>query len=119
MLAVVALSRRFERYLAGSVLVVIGVVLLSYLLGFSAPRQLPALFLIGVGVVFCILAVQKMKNPVKYEMSARTTFWYGVLALAIGVLWFSVIIQTSVAEYLLVLIIIFFGLVFLAYSRGK
>lgn len=113
------MSRSFERYLAGSVLLVIALVLLSYLLGFSAPKQVPGLLLVGVGAIFCILALLKAKAPEKHGMSARTTFWYGVLAVAIGVLWIALSIQTMMAEYLLVLVLIFFGLVFLAYSRSK
>ena len=98
-------------------MLVIGLVLLGYFLGFNTLREVPALFLVGVGAIFCVEAVLKVKAPVKYEMSARTTFWYGVLALAIGVLWFSLSLQTIITEYLLVLIFIFFGLVFLAYTR--
>ena len=113
------MSRGFERYLAGSVLLVVALVLLSNLLGLSTPKQVPGLLLVGVGVIFCILALLKLKAPSKYEMSARTTFWYGVLSLAIGVLWITLSIQTVIAEYLLVLILIFFGLMFLAYSRSK
>jgi len=113
------LSRRFERYLAGAVMLVIGLVLLRYLLGYSSPRQVPALFLIGVGAIFCVQSVLKAKSPVKYEMSPRVTLAYGILALLIGVLWFSLSLQTLIAEYLLVLIFIFFGLVFLAYTRLK
>jgi apolipoprotein N-acyltransferase len=98
-------------------MVVIGLVLLSYLLGFGSPRQIPAFFLVGVGGVFCVQAVLKSKAPAKYEMSARTTLAYGVLAVIIGMLWFSLSLQTVIAEYLLVLILIFFGFVFLAYTR--
>jgi uncharacterized membrane protein HdeD (DUF308 family) len=98
-------------------MLVVGLVLLGYLLGFSTPRQVPALFLVGVGAIFCIQAILKARAPVKYEMSARTTLAYGVLALVIGVLWFSLSLQTVIAEYLLVLILIFFGFVFLAYTR--
>jgi len=113
-------ARRFETYLAGAVLVLLGVILLGYLTGFSSPRQIPALFLAGVGVIFCLLAILKRKVPgKKYEMSPRTTLAYGVLALVIGVLWFSVSLQPAVAEYLLGLLLVFFGLVFLAYTRLK
>jgi len=113
-------ARRFETYLAGAVLVLLGVILLGYLTGFGSPRQIPALFLAGVGVIFCLLAILKRKVPgKKYEMSPRTTLAYGVLALVIGVLWFSVSLQPAVAEYLLGLLLVFFGLVFLAYTRLK
>lgn len=106
--------------MAGSVLVLLGVVLLGYLTGFNSPRQIPAIFLAGVGVIFCLLAILKRKAPgQKYEMSARTTMAYGALALVIGVLWFAVSLQPQVAEYLLALLLVFFGLVFLAYTRLK
>lgn len=114
------MARRFETYLAGSVLLLLGLVLLSYLSGVNSPRQIPATFLAGVGVIFCLLAILKRKAPgPKYEMSARTTMVYGVLALVIGVLWFSVSLQPQVAEYMLGLLLVFFGLVFLAYVRLK
>ena len=114
------MARRFETYLAGSVLVLLGVILLGYLTGYSSPRQIPAVFLAGVGVIFCVLAVLKRKSPEsEYEMSARTTMAYGVLALVIGVLWFSVSLQLQIAEFLLALLLVFFGLIFLAYTRLK
>jgi len=113
-------ARRFERYLAGAVLVLFGIILVSYLIGLISPRQIPAVFLAGVGVIFCILAIVKARVPGgKYEMSPRTTLFYGVLALVIGVLWLGVSLQLQVAEFLLALLLVFFGLVFLAYSRFK
>jgi len=112
-------SRRFEPYLAGSVLLVLGLILAGYLFGLNSPKQIPALFLVGVGVIFCLLAVFKRKVPAKYEMSPKTTMAYGVLALIIGVLWFSLSLQIQIAEYLLALLLVFFGLVFLAYVRLK
>jgi FtsH-binding integral membrane protein len=113
-------ARRFERYLAGAVLVLLGLILAGYLSGFNSPRQIPALFLAGVGVIFCFLAILKRKVPgAKNEMSPRTTLAYGVLALVIGVLWLLVSLQTQIAEYFLALLLVFFGLVFLAYTRLK
>ena len=113
-------ARRFEAYLAGSVLVLLGLILVCYLAGFNSPRQIPALFLAGVGVIFCILAIMRARiRGGKYEMSPRTTMAYGVLALVIGVLWFAVSLQAQAAEYLLALLLVFFGLVFLAYTRLK
>ena len=113
-------ARRFETYLAGSVLVLLGLIFLGYLSGLNSPRQIPAVFLAGVGVIFCVLAILKRRSPgTKYEMSARTTMAYGILALIIGVLWFSVSLEPQIAEYLLGLLLVFFGLVFLAYTRLK
>jgi len=113
-------ARRFEPYLAGSVLALLGLILAGYLSGFSTPRQIPAIFLAGVGVIFCFMAVLKSKVPAgKFEMSPKTTLAYGVLALIIGVLWLVVSLQAQIAEYLLALLLVFFGLVFLAYTRLK
>jgi apolipoprotein N-acyltransferase len=95
-------------------------IFLGYVSGFSSPRQIPGSLFAGAGVIFCVLAVLKRRVPgQKYEMSARTTMVYGVLALVTGVLWFSVSLQPQVAEYLLALLLIFFGLIFLAYTRLK
>ena len=113
-------ARRFEPYLAGSVLVLLGLVLVGYLFGLNSPKQITALFLAGVGIIFCLLALLKRKAPgEKYEMSPRTTMAYGVLALVIGVLWFSVSLQPEISEYLLALLLVFFGLIFLAYTKLK
>jgi len=113
-------ARRFERYLGGSILILLGVILLAYLSGSASPRQIPPLFLAGVGVIFCLLAILKMKSRgEKYEMSPRTTLAYGLLALVIGVLWLLVSLQMQMAEYLLAFLLVFFGLVFLAYVRLK
>jgi apolipoprotein N-acyltransferase len=100
-------------------MVLIGLVLVGYLVGLSSPRQIPSLFLAGVGVMFCLLAIFKARTPAKYEMSARTTLAYGLLSLIIGVLWLSVSLQAEIAEYLLALMLVFFGLVFLAFTRLK
>jgi len=89
------------------------------LAGLSSPKQIPSLFLAGVGVIFCLLAIFKARTPAKHEMSARTTLAYGLLSLVIGVLWLSVSLQVEIAEYLLALLLVFFGLVFLGYTRLK
>ncbi len=115
----IMVARRFEPYLAGSVMLLLGLVLVEYLAGLSSPKQIPSLFLAGVGVIFCLLAIFKARTPAKYEMSARTTLAYGLLSLVIGVLWLSVSLQAEMAEYLLALLLVFFGLVFLGYTRLK
>jgi len=112
-------ARRFEPYLAGSVMLLLGLILVGYLAGFSSPKQIPSLFLAGVGIIFCVLSVFKARTPAKYEMSARTTLAYGLLSLIIGVLWVSVSLQAEIAEYMLALLLVFFGLIFLAYTRLK
>jgi hypothetical protein len=112
-------GRRFETYLIGSVMVLLGLILVVYLFGFVAGSQTPPLFLIGVGAIFSVMAVLKARAPAPYEMPPKTTLSYGVLALVIGVLWISVSIQAVLAAYLLASMLVFFGLVFLAYTRIK
>ncbi len=112
-------SRRFEPYLAGSVMVLLGLLLLVFVLGVVRATLLPALFLVGVGVIFCGLAVWKSKAHVPYEMSPRTTLAYGALALVIGVLWASVSIEATLAGYVLAGALVFFGIVFLTFAKAK
>lgn len=112
-------TRRFETYLAGSVLILAGFLLVFFRLGSVASTQLPAVFLIGIGIIFSFMAVLKSRAPAAYEMSPRTTLAYGVLAAVIGVLWVSLSIQAALAGYLLAALLIFFGIVFLAYKRIK
>jgi hypothetical protein len=110
-------SRRFESYLAGAVMLLLGLILISYLVGLIGGSQIPAVFLIGVGVIFSLMAVMKTKVPGSYEMSPRTTLAYGALALVIGVLWISLSVEAVLAGYALAAMLVFFGLVFLAYTR--
>lgn len=110
---------RFEPYLAGSVMVLLGLLLLVFLFGVVRATLLPALFLVGIGVIFCGLAVWKSKRRAPYEMSPRTTLAYGVLALLIGVLWASVSVEATLAGYVLVVALVFFGGVFLIYAKAK
>lgn len=100
-------------------MLLLGLILISYLGGVVAANQIPALFLIGVGVIFSIMAIMKTKVAGSYEMSPRTTLAYGALALVIGVLWISVSVQAVLAACALAGMLVFFGMVFLAYSRTK
>ena len=100
-------------------MLLVGILLIVYLLGVLPIRQFPALFLDGVGIIFCILAVLKSRAPMKYEMSPRTTLFYGVLAVIIGALWISVTIEIALALYVLAFVLVFFGLVFLAYTKFR
>ena len=113
------MARRFETYLVGTIMLLIGLLLIVFLMGIVAAGFLPALFLIGVGVIFSVLAVLKGRVPVLYEMSARTTLTYGLLAVIIGVLWVTLSVQLVMAGYLLAVLLVFFGFVFLAYKRIK
>ena len=100
-------------------MLLIGFLVLLFLLGLVGWAQLPAFFLIGVGVIFSLMAVLKSRAPAGYEMSPRTTLAYGVLAIFIGVLWVALSIQAAFAGYVLAVVLIFFGIVFLAYTRIK
>jgi hypothetical protein len=111
------MARRFETYLAGSIMLLIGLLLIAFLMGIVGIGYLPPLFLIGVGVIFSVMAVLKASQPVRYEMSARTTLAYGLIAIIIGVLWITLSVQVTVAGYILAGLLIFFGLLFLAYTR--
>lgn len=113
------MARRFETYLVGTIMLLIGLLLIVSLTGAVATGFLPALFLIGVGVIFSVLAVLKGRVPVPYEMSARTTLTYGVLIVIIGVLWVTLSVQLVIAGYVLAVLLVFFGLIFLAYTRIK
>ena len=111
------MARRFNSYLAGSVMVLIGLLLLAYLTGLLPASLLAPLFLCGVGVVFSVMAVLKTTAPASYEMAPRTTLAYGVLAIVVGVLWVLVSVATILVGYVLALVLIFFGAIFLAYTR--
>jgi hypothetical protein len=111
--------RRFETYLAGSIMLLIGLLLIAFLMGIAGLVFLLPLFLIGIGVIFSLMAVLKAKVPVSYEMSARTTLAYGLIAIIIGVLWITVSVQVAMAGYALAALLIFFGLLFLAYTKIK
>jgi hypothetical protein len=113
------MARRFETYLAGSIMLLIGLLLIAFLMDMVVAGLLPALFLIGIGVIFSVMAVLKSTAPVQYEMSARTTLAYGLIAAIIGLLWVALSVQATLAGYVLAVLLVFFGLVFLAYPRVK
>ncbi len=98
-------------------MLLLGLLLVAYLLGILPIGQFPALFLVGVGIIFCLMAVLKSRALAKYEMSPRVTLGYGTLAVIIGALWFSLSVQAAIALYLLALFLVFFGVIFLAYSK--
>ena len=113
------MARRFETYIVGTIMLLIGILLIVFLIGLVAAGFLPALFLIGVGVILSVLAVLKGRVPVRYELSARTTLTYGLLAAIIGVLWLTLLVQLVMAGYVLAVLLVFFGFLFLAYTRIK
>ena len=110
-------KRRFEAYLAGSLLLLLGLLLLAFLGGLVALGELPPLFLSGVGVIFLVMALLKSMAPTTYEMPVKVTLAYGVVAFVIGLLWLTLLLQPVFAGYILVIALIFFGILFLAYTR--
>lgn len=100
-------------------MLLIGLLLVGFLIGLVGTGLLPSFFLIGVGAIFSIMAVLKARAPASYDMSPKTTLAYGVLAFIIGVLWIALSIQAAVAGYVLAAVLIFFGLLFLTYTRIK
>lgn len=111
------MARRFETYLAGSMMLLIGLLLIAFLVGIVGAVLMPALFLVGLGVIFSVMAVLKATAPATYEMSATTTLAYGLIAMIVGVLWITLSFQATSAGYVLAILLIFFGLLFLAYTR--
>ena len=111
------MARRFEAYLAGSMMLLVGLLLIAFLLGIVGSVFMPALFLVGLGVIFSVMAVLKASAPASYEMSARTTLAYGLIAMIVGVLWITLSFQAASAGYVLAVLLIFFGLLFLAHNR--
>lgn len=98
-------------------MLLMGALLLAYMSRILAVGYLAPLFLVGVGVIFSVMAVFKAKAPASYEMPPRTTLAYGVAAIIIGLLWFLGSVAALLAGYALALVLIFFGIVFLAYTR--
>ena len=98
-------------------MVLMGLLLIAYLTSLLPASLLAPLFLVGVGVIFSVMALLKTRAPSSYEMSPRTTLAYGILAMVIGVLWVLVSVATVLAGYVLALVLVFFGAIFLAYTR--
>ena len=98
-------------------MILIGLLLIAYLTNLIPTSFLTPFFLVGVGVIFSVMALLKTRAPTSYEMSPRTTLAYGILAMVIGVLWVLVSVATLLAGYVLALVLVFFGALFLAYTR--
>jgi len=111
--------QRFKTYIAGTIMLLLGFLLLAFLLGYASLGLLPSLFLTGLGVIFLIMALLKTQTPREYEMSSRATLAYGVIFFISGILWMTLSFQVALAGYLLAAALIFFGLIFLAYTRVK
>lgn len=110
-------SHRFEAYLAGSLLLLLGLLLLALLGGLVTVGQLPPLFLAGIGITFLVMAFLKSRTRAADEMPARATLAYGAIALVLGVFWLALSVQAVLAGYVLAVVLIFFGLIFLTYTR--
>ncbi len=100
-------------------MLLLGILLIAFLMGIVAIEYLVPVFLVGIGIIFSLMAVLKASAPLTYEMSARTTLAYGLIAVIIGVLWITLSFQVVAAGYILAGLLIFFGLLFLAYTRIK
>lgn len=100
-------------------MLLLGILLLILLANYITVNLLPALFLVGLGVIFLMMALLKSRSPTTYELSARTTLAYGVVSFVIGILWTTLSLQAIFAGYILAAALIFFGLIFLAYTRVK
>ncbi len=100
-------------------MLLLGILLLTLVANYISVYLLPALFLVGLGVIFLVMALLKSQSRGTYEFSPRTTLAYGVILFIIGILWTSLSLQTMFAGYILAAALIFFGLIFLAYTRVK
>jgi hypothetical protein len=108
-------TRHYELALAGAVMLLVGFILFLYLLGgISVIAILPA-FLVGIGLIFIALGLVRSSA---HDPVGKMYLGYGVLALAVGVIWFSWAIQLIVAEYALAGVLILFGCIFLLYSTA-
>ena len=110
-------THRFEAYLAGSLMLLFGLLLIAFLSDVVVLRQLPALSLTGIGIIFLVMAILKSRAPAQYEMPVKATLGYGAIAFIIGVLWLTVLVQAIFAGYVLAIVLIVVGLIFLAYTR--
>ncbi len=108
-------TRHYEIALAGAVMVLVGFILLLYLTGGIAIVSILPAFLIGVGLIFTALGFVRLGQ---HDPVGKMYLAYGVLAVAIGVIWLSWAIQLVVAEFALAGVLILFGGVFLLYSTA-
>jgi hypothetical protein len=100
-------------------MLLLGILIVAFVAGLVGPVFVFAFLLIGVGVVFSIMALLKARAPAPYEMSHRVTLAYGIIAIVIGLLWITFSVQAVAAGYVLAAALIFFGLVFLLYTKLK
>jgi hypothetical protein len=103
----------------GSLLVLVAFLLVAYLEAASYRQYLPALFVLGIGIIFVVLAALKAIAPVESELPAVTTLAYGLIAIVIGALWISFPLRSDAAIILLAVILAILGAYFLARTRIK
>ena len=108
-------ARHYEFALAGAVMVLVGCLLLFYLLGIIGIYSVLPGLLVGVAIIFIALGFVRLgqNNPV-----GRMYLMYGIVALAIGVIWWGWAIELIIAQYALALLLILFGSIFLLYSTS-
>lgn len=105
--------------MVGSLLVLVAFLLVAYLEAASYRQYLPALFVLGIGIIFLVLAALKAIAPVESELPAVTTLAYGLIAIVIGALWISFPLRSDAAIILLAVIVAIIGAYFLARTRLK
>jgi hypothetical protein len=95
-------------------MLLVGLLMLGYLQGVITPLNLLPLFLVGIGIIFTLLGFATFYEPGVYP---KAYVGYGVLAIVIGVVWYSLSIWTIlIAAYALAGALIVFGVLFLLYS---
>ncbi len=98
-------------------MVLVGFLLLGYLLGAITPLNILPVFLVGIGIIFTLLGLSTLKEPGVYP---KAYVGYGVLAIIIGVVWYSLSIWTIlIAAFALAGVLILFGVLFLLYSGTR
>ena len=95
-------------------MLLVGVLLLGYLLGPITPLNILPVFLVGIGIIFTLLGITTLGEPGVYP---KAYVGYGVLAIIIGVVWYSLSIWTIlIAAFALAGALIVFGVLFLLYA---
>jgi len=107
--------RHYELGLAGAVMVLVGGLLLSYLLGIIGIYTILPGLLVGVGIIFLALGLVRIGQ---HERVGRMYVLYGVVSFVAGAIWFGWAIQLIVAQNALALLLILFGSGFLLYSTA-
>ena len=106
--------RHHEIAVGGGVMLLVGILLLGYLLGAITSLNILPVFLVGIGIIFTLLGLTTLGEPGVYP---KAYVGYGVLAIIIGVVWYSLSIWTIlIAAFALAGALIVFGVLFLLYA---